>query len=429
MAPDISSQKAARATLRKATWPSTGAILAPSGDTEAVWGECKGSGAKPYLAAVELTGSEGPAYKCSCPSRKFPCKHVLALLALWVQEKVENREEHPPWVARWLSRRTARSGRSGAPAAPADPERAAASRRAREEAVGRGMRELSLWLYDQIETGIVEFPNRDHAHWDRMAKRLVDAKAGGAAGLVAEIPTLLRRDDWPEHALERLGLLHLLVHGHRAGERVDARVRAAVRSSLGITVRSEEVLAEGERVEDTWTVLGTRDFHESTNGLAGRRVWLLGDDSGRVALSLSFARTGHTPKTPFRQGTEVRAELAFHPDGRRVVHTRVGEAAPSSAPPGGTITEALDACAVAFGEDPWRTHLPVVLSEVAPARDGDRWCLAEPDGTALPLAVDEPVDLLANTGGRPVTIAAEWSPEHGLTPLTLWNEHGKAIAL
>lgn len=158
MAPDVSSQKAARATLRKATWPAAGVVLDPSGETKAVWGECKGSGAKPYLAAVDLTGAEGPAYKCSCPSRKFPCKHVLALLALWVQEKVEGREGPPEWVDQWLSRRTARSKRSDAPAAPADPERAAASRRAREEAVGCGMDELSLWLYDQVETGIVEFP-------------------------------------------------------------------------------------------------------------------------------------------------------------------------------------------------------------------------------------------------------------------------------
>ena len=29
--------------------------------------------------------STGPAYKCSCPSRKFPCKHALGLLFLIVR--------------------------------------------------------------------------------------------------------------------------------------------------------------------------------------------------------------------------------------------------------------------------------------------------------------------------------------------------------
>ena len=42
----------------------------------------RGAGKTPYQVSVDLTG---PAFRCSCPSRKFPCKHGLALLLLWVQ--------------------------------------------------------------------------------------------------------------------------------------------------------------------------------------------------------------------------------------------------------------------------------------------------------------------------------------------------------
>nr|WP_279163542.1 SWIM zinc finger family protein [Rhodococcus erythropolis] len=33
----------------------------------------------------------GPAYKCSCPSRKFPCKHALGLLVEWSEGRVPSR--------------------------------------------------------------------------------------------------------------------------------------------------------------------------------------------------------------------------------------------------------------------------------------------------------------------------------------------------
>ena len=73
LAPDTASAKAAKGLVVPAKWPNLGA-------TEAVlWGECQGSGSKPYQ--VQIDQSE-PAFRCTCPSRKFPCKHGLALMLL-----------------------------------------------------------------------------------------------------------------------------------------------------------------------------------------------------------------------------------------------------------------------------------------------------------------------------------------------------------
>ncbi|NYH52974.1 hypothetical protein HNR06_002563 [Nocardiopsis arvandica] len=430
LAPDASSRKAALKVAKEGSWPERGAVTAPSGGTSAVWGECKGSGSKPYLAAVHLDGAEGTAYKCSCPSRKIPCKHALALLALWSQEQVAPREDRPEWVAKWLSGRAARRTRaeSGASAAPADPERAAATLREREESVGAGMDELRLWLRDQVDAGLAEVPKYGYGHWDRMAKRLVDAKAGGASALVSQLPGAARGNGWPERLLERLGLLHLLASAYRAGDALDERTRGAVRARVGITTRAEDVLATGERVHDTWRVLGWRDTTAPEADMRARRLWLRGARTGRTALSLTFARSGQTPLTPFRAGTEVTAEFAFYPDGHRVVPVRDGDTAPAAPPEGGTVTEALDAFAAAVAEDPWCDTWPVVLDRAAPAREG-RWYLTDPDGTALPLAPAQPWRLLAVTGGHPATVAAEWSPAEGLTPIAVWDRNGKAVSL
>lgn len=454
LAPDPSSHKAALKVARAGSWPERGAVAADTGGTAAVWGECKGSGSKPYLAAVHLDG--GPAFKCSCPSRKIPCKHALGLLALWAQEEVETREERPEWVAKWLAGRAARKAKPEA-AAPADPKRAAATLRAREEAVSGGMDELRMWLDDQLDAGLAEAPKHGYDHWDRMAKRLVDAKAGGAAALVSELPGAVREEGWPEAVLERLGRLHLLVNGYRAvatapgepaaakaaepaaraqaapdggpGEGLGARMRGVVRTRVGITTRVEEVLAEGERVRDTWQVLGRRDVGTPDPEIRARRVWLRGRGTGRTALSLSFARPEQSPVSPFRDATEADTELAFYPDGHRAVPVDDGHHAASTEPPrAGTVAEALDSFASALAEDPWRDAWPVVLGGAVPALDG-RWYLTDPSGDALPLSDPEPWRLLAVTGGHPATVAGEWSPRDGLTPMTVWDARGKATSL
>ncbi|WP_028648665.1 SWIM zinc finger family protein [Nocardiopsis sp. CNT312] len=414
---------------KPASWPESGTVAAPEGATSAVWGACKGSGAKPYLAAVHLDGAGGPAYKCSCPSRKIPCKHVLALLVLWAQEGVHTREEHPEWVGNWLSGRVERRKKAEeSTAAPADPKRAAATLKAREEAVESGMRELRLWLDDQIEAGLAEAPKHGYGHWDRMAKRLVDAKAGAAASAVAALPAAIRSAHWPEALLERLSLLHLLVSAHEAGDALDAPTRAAVRARIGIAVKAGEVLSEGERVRDTWRVLGLRDAPTEDGQMTARRVWLHGEKSGRTALFLSFARLQEGPRAPFRAGTEVEAEFAFYPDGHRIVPVADTAARTASPPEGTTVAEALDVCAAALAADPWRDTWPVVLAGAAPAHDG-RWYMATADGAALPLDTDAPWTLLAVTGGHPCTVAAEWSPRDGLTPMTVWDREGRVHPL
>jgi hypothetical protein len=77
MAPDQSALSAASALLKPAKWP----MRARSGGL--IWGECQGSGANPYRVAAD---TEDPGSKCTCPSRKFPCKHALALMWMFVEE-------------------------------------------------------------------------------------------------------------------------------------------------------------------------------------------------------------------------------------------------------------------------------------------------------------------------------------------------------
>lgn len=98
LAPDPASLKAGQGLASVRKWTSLGM------DKTAFWGECQGSGAKPYQVRVDLSE---PAFKCSCPSRKFPCKHALGLLLLAAAGKIQHIPQ-PQWVADWLAERSVR---------------------------------------------------------------------------------------------------------------------------------------------------------------------------------------------------------------------------------------------------------------------------------------------------------------------------------
>src|ERR1700759_2571490 len=104
LAPDAPSQRTALSLASGRAWPATGAAAGAG----AGWGGGRGRAAAPDRTVVDRSG---PAYRCSCPSRKFPCKHALALLLLWPEGSVPDAAGEPPgWAASWLTARAVKAG-------------------------------------------------------------------------------------------------------------------------------------------------------------------------------------------------------------------------------------------------------------------------------------------------------------------------------
>lgn len=107
LAPDAASVKAGKGLASPGKW----VLLACS--ERAVWGHCQGSGKNPYQTAIDLNDI---AFKCSCPSRKFPCKHGLGLLLLFASKpELFEQAEEPDWVATWLSKRGVKAEKNAWP--------------------------------------------------------------------------------------------------------------------------------------------------------------------------------------------------------------------------------------------------------------------------------------------------------------------------
>ena len=51
-----------------------------SEDDSLYFGECKGSGKSNYIVSIDFEKEGEPVFRCTCPSRQFPCKHAIGLM-------------------------------------------------------------------------------------------------------------------------------------------------------------------------------------------------------------------------------------------------------------------------------------------------------------------------------------------------------------
>ncbi|MGW7439099.1 SWIM zinc finger family protein [Streptomyces sp. NPDC054849] len=424
LAPDDASRKAGGRLGGAGPWSQIGGSASGS-----VWGLCKGSGSKPYRTVVDLTG---PAYKCSCPSRKFPCKHALGLLLLWSAEGVGEPGQAPDWAAQWLSERAAKAARPAAGAGgPVDEE--AARRRAERRAarIGAGVCELEQRLADLLRSGLAGQEQAGYAAWEETAARMVDAQAPGLAVRVRELGTIPScGPGWPARMLEEAALLHLLDRAWLGVAGLPEPLAATVRSRVGLPASGE-----GEAVRDHWLVLAQYDSASADGRLTTRRIWLRGLAGGRPAMVLDFGPPGRPPGLALPVGLVLEAEMRFRPGSaglRADLGERFAAAVPSAEVPSGISTgAALEAYGAALREDPWLESWPVVLGPVVPIPGELGWQLADAEGTsALPVPLTGAGSrsrgglwqLAALSGGGPVTVFGECG-HRGFIPLTAWQPH------
>lgn len=416
LAPDDASAKAARGLVSPSKWPLRGA------DEHAVWGECQGSGSKPYQTQVDLAG---PAFRCTCPSRKFPCKHGLALLLMKVQDGAAFNAGPPPaWVAEWLASRAEKAHKQEARAvakteAPADPEAAAKREAQRWQRIEAAGDDLARWLADQLAQGLGALNPAAVAAWQTLAARLVDAQAPGLAQRVREAAAGIA--DAPERTLARLALLQLACDGLARRATLPPAEQADLRTLLGWPLDRADVLAQGTPVADRWCVLAVA-LDEREPKLTERRVWLHGAASGRRALLLEHAFAGKGFEQGWVPGVAVDASLVFYP----------------SAAPLRALCEAPVVAGIAplpNAENEWQriaervaanpfVPLHPLLWRDAVLLQADGWH-AVAGGRALPLAIDaaDAWALQARGGGRPLHLAGEWDGRR-FAPFTAWAADG-----
>jgi hypothetical protein len=451
LAPDQTSLSAA-VKLKISSWP----VLAVDGAGTFAWGECQGSGSTPYRVCIQIVDY---GYKCTCPSRKFPCKHSLGLMLLYAKSPRNFSEaQAPDWVTDWSSRRRGtgngkaedvnRPRASLGEAMVAEPEkprdekaeaRAAQQRERlkaqREEAVLAGLDELDRWIEDALNRGLAGFMGEAADRCRTLAQRLVDAKAPTLATALDALPSQIMAlpEAMRQGALiEALGDLHLLAEAYRRQDRLPDGLKQDVRRLIGWTTDRQALLddADALRITTQWTVISC--FSEAQpDKLRRTETWLLGktQDVYHSAVLIDFVPVAAAHQgLPFVSGERFEAELIYYPSAvplRAIIGQRRGGADAQRFIPdqGVSLADAIAHYDDLRTQQPWLKQWPLLVSDAQIAYHGKDGLWLSSAGTSVPVDPRMTEQALALSATTISSLAGLWDGRH-FTPSAAQTSFG-----
>lgn len=417
LAPDEASKKAGKDLANPAKWVTKGR------STGAVWGECQGSGSKPYQTAIDLSNI---AFKCSCPSRKFPCKHGIALGLLFTRNSASfSSTEAPAWVTEWISKRAQKKTEveEKVKEKPVDEAAQAKRQAAREQKVADGLDELLRWTKDLVRGGILNVPEKGYPFWEGMARRMVDAQAPGLAGLVKGLGnTNFFKEGWQTPFLDGLLNLYLLAKGYQNKDHLSPLLVQDIRTWIGFTVNAEELKAQ-TGVLDHWLVVGKQVTND--DNLTVERNWLYGINTGQFALVLQFIIRGQNATLLLSPGMCIEAEVVYYPSVapmRALVKRHISSTIKTELNGLASWKEVAEAETALCATFPVRSDRPYAVAGVTPVQSNGRWWLKDSRGDMVYLKEDFASlwKLLAVSGGYPLDMVVV-GRETEYEPLGVWS--------
>jgi len=415
LAPDESSKKSGKELSNPSKWVSKGV------NDIALWGECQGSGSKPYQTQVDLTNI---AFKCSCPSRKFPCKHGIGLLLYNArQPKDFTVNAMPAWVEEWVGKRTEKQERQAEKKDKPVDETAQAKRQAnREQKVLAGIDELLLWIKDIVRDGILTIPEKGSGYFEGVARRMVDAQATGLAGMVRGLGNInYYKEGWQSLFIDQLARIYLVIAGYKNLAAINPALQQDIKAWVGFTINQEE-LKEQEGVADTWLVLGKQITEE--DNLTLERNWLYGVKTNKYALVMQFIFRGQGGQFSLTPGMFIQAQLVYYPSAnplRTLIKdlTNTGAALVTSRFAGWQQVAGNETLVAA--SQPFYTERPYVIQQLTPVQYNNGWWLKDGDGNIM--AVKEGFGgiykLLSLSGGKALDFAVI-GKENIYEPIGVW---------
>ena len=429
LAPDAPTAKRGQGLASMGKW------LTLQSDGNAIWGECKGSGKKPYFVQMDL---KNPAFKCSCPARKFPCKHSIAIALLFVRGGEGFALEEPPEVVKnWIEGRSKRFekkeenldetlAKAAAEKAKATAEQKAKTLDSRIKNIQDGLPELETWLLDTVREGIASIEKNAEQICEDIATRMSDAKMKGMATRIREIPLMIgSSENWIEKVTTRLGEIYMFINAFRQYENLPEALQDELKQIAGINLKKDEIRTD-KGVKDNWLILGKSEGQDELNSrIYFRKIWLWGERHKRPAMILDYNFGSASFPHSFILGTQFNGELAFYPGTfqlRGLLKTQAQTGGLIEYFPGYDNFDAfLLAYANAVSENPWLRSFPCVLSNVRPMIENDKLIVADKNAQMVKIQSDSDNvmgwKLIALSGGNEMDIFGEWNGE-SLVPLS-----------
>jgi hypothetical protein len=417
--PDAEAQQRALALTESAHWTGLGRL------GQVIWG----STPKSHATAVDRAG---PTFHCACPYSYSPCPHAIALLLLYGQQPAAfPLTDRPGYLSGW--------GTLQAWFTPhhlqsqlADPNHPA--RQLRQQ---HGAAALAAWLRSLVRAGLQHAPSAafDSRNgippWHVQVIALLHADLPGMAAAVQALGDLC-----PPAPANADQLLAALANVYRLAQDVQHRdqlppaLQAEVLMHAGLPFRfGDTVRAQQLAVSDAWVVLAQDCFEPPAwDGWHERRTWLWGTTTDRYAIVRELAYSSAPNRDWLKPGGVYQAPLFFYPGPYRL------RAVPATDWPTPILQPDLPSCGKALAQlgpgfadaralVPWLEQVPVTVADVlpVPGTGTDVWLYEPTTQHRVPLRgpAVRAWQLLATSGGMPLTVFGEWNGV-ALLPLAHW---------
>ena len=414
LSPNTGNATRGKKLANTAKWPLLGA------NENGIWGEAKGGGSKPYLAAIDFNG---PAFKCSCPSREFPCKHGIGLFLLYVNEIDAFTElAMPPWVDEWINKRTEKDAtKKTIEKAPVDEEKLAESKAKRMQKrldnMHAGLSSLENWLEDIIAQGFGSIDQSNQSMWTDKAKEMTNAQCPGLGNRLQNVPGILRRENWVENLLIELAGINALIQAFKQKEQLPALLKQDVLTQLGVNT-SKEDLQDLESIADQWVILSSTT--RSDNDLSERKIWLYGHQSKRYALLLDFSYGGRQFDYNLPNGKTIEADLTYYPSTfpqRALINKEIKATSDEF---NLVYHKSFDEVALKFSQaksiNPFVREIPFLIKKIDLLLEKDKVIMRDEENNSQFITIEEEklLVLLSITGGQPFGVFGSYQ-QAGIT--------------
>ncbi len=452
LAPDAGSLKAGKDLVSVSKWQNC------FFNARVLWGEVQGSGKEPYLTLID---TQTLAFKCSCPSRKFPCKHGIGLMFLFSSYKgffLEKNDE-PLWVKEWMDKRTEKVTKPGEVAVNDDESEKNQAKKTqqkdkryseRTESVLSGVKETQMILKDLVRAGLLVLPEKGSDFFLKTAARMVDAKATGLGNRWKFLAGINYADDnWKENVLAQMADMYLLTVSYQLSavsyqkeneepklgnsniNHQISRLNADIKSLIGFTTDKKDLVEDvsTEKTKDDWLILSSEKTREED--IMIQKNWLFGFTSQRFALIIEFKHKTQAFEIYLAKGSCIKAELVFFPSvvpQRAVINnfSTNDDLKLELEINSGLCLDNWQASQKEFVEHisqlPWLTEVPQCIRLVKLAKDEkNNWFVTDAEKTSLPIhpsfEKDKIFQLLAITNGNNIEKLFLLRTAHYILPL------------
>jgi len=382
-----------------------------------IWSTFKGKSIQSYQVFVDL--SDPIKFKCNCSSRQSPCKHGLAFLLLYEdqKEKFKPLESFPKAMVEWI-----RSKKDAG--TPADPnylaEKAAkasqartANRQKRIDQMIAGSFHIQDWLLDILKRGFAQLEGQPEEFWSAILSRAVDHKLGGLSFYLNELFYLVQDDErWADLLPLKIAWLNQVLVGFQNFNQWKPEWQQELLRIGGVNTKSDE-LEKLPGVNDDWAILHL-EITEAENGGHFRKCWLIGKKTNRLGYLMEFnfrePKFAPLPKI----GRWFNAEVVFYP-GPTPMRMRIrnfGNALLNiKSLPGLDHFKSLNIFYQKnLQNNPWLLDLPVIIHDVIPQYKEVAYLL-DKNGMRINLGqfTDNYWKVMALSAGSPIAIFAIWN--------------------